>query len=91
MALGLAIPARERDVASVDAPREQSHALIPGPPPSELRAGERAEVAGGQQLRSDVGAVVRGVGGVVSRRAVVVDEANKPGVFHAVGLGRAER
>ena len=35
---------------------------------------------------ADVGAVVGGIGGVVGGGAVVVDEADEPGVLHAVAL-----
>ena len=51
-------------------------------------AGEGAEVGGGQELRCDVGAVERRVGGVIGGGAVVLDEADEPGVFHSVVLRR---
>jgi hypothetical protein len=85
---GFAVAAAQSKVTATDSSREQCHAFASGCRPAQGSHCEVHEVAGAEPARADVAAVERGVGGVVGRFAVVVDEGDEAGVLHSVTFGR---
>ena len=76
----------DHGVAPADAAREQRHAFVLHGTAVEGDGAEVQEVRGFQELRQDGAAVVGGVSRVVNDAAIVLDEADETGVFHAVAL-----
>ena len=81
------LPAEHR-VAAFDFSRKERHALVLHGRAVQRDEFEVKKVGRLDELRQDQFAVVRGVGGVIGPRAVVVVEENKPGVLDPVALRR---
>jgi hypothetical protein len=83
----LAILARQHHVLSIDLSREQGHPLALYLGSVQRNDLEREEVTGLNELRQDRLSIVRGIGGVVGHRAIVIDETYKTGILDSLALG----
>src|SRR5580704_9239588 len=83
--------ARNHRVQPVDASGKKCHPLILDRSAIQSEYTKIQKIPGFHQLGENNASVVGGIGGVVERRSVVIDKADKAGVFNAIALIRGNR